>query len=249
MFENSNRLERLGISGSVIDAITEISEFCKSNTCSTCPLTTGFGGCIYQNIAPAEVDQKKIEDLNASELPKVSISTTSDGTLGSLKCGDVVKIGNAGREYIVLEHLNGRTAVITKNFMTTMSYGDDGDYINSAVRKYCTEDAYSIISAEVGRDNILEHEVDLTSDDGSDRGNICCDYVSLLTTEQYRKYSDYLEPYGESWWTATRVSANKDGYARYVCYVFSDGVLSWCGCRCDYGVRPFCILKSSVLVS
>ena len=97
----------------------------------------------------------------------------------------------------------------------------------------------------VGTENIIEHEVNLAADDGTNKGVVCRDNVSLLTTDLYRKYRDFLPAYGSWWWTATPVS-KEDGYARGVCCVYGGGALNWCDCGYSGGVRPFLILDSSV---
>lgn len=161
--------------------------------------------------------------------------------------GSIVKIGN--REYIVLEHSEETktTAVITKDFATTMKFGKSGDYMTSDVRKYCNGEFYNELVAAVGTENIVKHTVKLVADDGTGKGKTCCDNVSIITTENYRRYREFLKAYGDWWWTATRVTYDDKNYARSVCCVCSSGFVDWGGCC--YGVRPFCILKSSILVT
>lgn len=168
--------------------------------------------------------------------------------LGSFARGSVVKIGN--REYIVLDHSLETTAVIAKDFVKQMEFGSDGNWLTSKVRTYLNSTFYDELCKAVGKENIITHTVNLEADDGTGKRVKSQDKVSLLTTEQYRRYREYLPAYGKWWWLATRVSHDVKDYARNVCRVSSNGVLNWyC---CDYengGVRPFCILNSSVLVS
>lgn len=190
---------------------------------------------------------------------KITINQSMDGsfaillaedkkpTIGSVKPGSVVKLGD--REYIVLGHSAETTAIIAKDFVKKMRFGDTGDYVNSDVRKFCNGEFLNELAAAVGVDNIVEHTVNLVADDGTGKGKTCKDKVSILTTENYRRYREFLKAYGEWWWTATRVTYDDKDYARDVCCVGSDGVLDWDGCDCCDGVRPFCILNSSVLIS
>lgn len=190
---------------------------------------------------------------------KITVNQSMDGsfaillaedkkpTIGSVKPGSVVKLGD--REYIVLGHSAETTAIIAKDFVKKMRFGDTGDYVTSDVRKFCNGEFLNELAAAVGVDNIVEHTVNLVADDGTGKGKTCKDKVSILTTENYRRYREFLKAYGEWWWTATRVTYDDKDYARYVCYVNSDGVLNWNGCGCCGGVRPFCILNSSVLIS
>ena len=128
-----------------------------------------------------------------------------------------------------------------------MEFGKSWDYSKSYVRDYCNGDFYNELAEVVGKENIVPHRVNLTCDDGSNKGVTCKNNVSILTAENYRRYREYLPALGKPSWTATGVTSLEGIYARGVCSVSSRGVLSWCGRAC--GVRPFCILNSSILVS
>ena len=174
----------------------------------------------------------------------VAIPMTDDSdALGRVICGSAIEIGD--RSYIVLEHRNdGTTAVITKDFWKDMEFDNDsGNYAESAVRNALNNEFYNEVANAVGVESIIEHEVNLTADDGTNKGVVCRDNVSLLTTDLYRKYRDFLPAYGSWWWTATPYSTE---FPRGVCSVDDDGTLSWDGCNYSRGVRPFLILDSSV---
>ena len=172
---------------------------------------------------------------------------TKEKVLGDVKVGDTVTIGE--REYVVLEHSADTTAVIAKKPVKFMAFGKDGDYTKSDVRTYCNGEFYKELCKAVGIKNIIPHTVNLVSDDGSNKGASVKDNVSILTTDLYRRYRELLPAIGSSCWTATRVTTLNNSYARYVCCVYSSGVLSWDCCDFSYSVRPFCILNSSILVS
>ena len=130
-----------------------------------------------------------------------------------------------------------------------MEFGTSSDYRKSYVRDYCNGDFYKELVNAVGADNIIPHTVNLMCDDGSNKGVVCKDNVSILTMANYRRYREQLPAIGKTFWTATGVTVLDKDYARDVCCVYSDGVPGWVDCDWTYGVRPFCILKSSVLVS
>ena len=166
--------------------------------------------------------------------------------LGRKSPGDVIRL--AGKEFIVLGREDGGVAVITKEVVEYMEFGRTGDYTSSAVRRYCNETFYRMLAGAIGAENILSHTVDLIADDGTG-GGFCDDFVSLITTERYRRYRKYLPALGKWWWTATRVNADMDDYARRVCCVYSDGVLFWGNSDGGGGgVRPFCILNPALLL-
>ena len=202
----------------------------------------------------------KIDIQNNIPGVKVSVNQNADGsftillaemarkTLGSVKPGDTVTIGE--REYIVLGHGEETTAIIAKEPVKTMAFGKDGDYAKSDVRAYCNGDFYKELCKAVGNRNIIPHTVNLVADDGSNKGVTVKDNVSILTNDLYRRYREFIPAIGSSCWTATRVTTLGKDYARFVCIVYSyGGVLLWDGCGFSRGVRPFCILNSSVLVS
>lgn len=200
----------------------------------------------------------KVEVKNSLQNVKVNVEQNKDDTivislyeigktrLGDAKPGEVVKIGD--REYIVLEHNNGKTAVITKDFVTKMEFGNSYDYKKSEVRKYVTRAFYAELCNVVGKENIYSHKVNLMCDDGSNKNDYIEDFVSILTTEEYRRYRELIPAYGDWWWTASAVTVLDENYSRYVCCVSSSGAVRWYDCGCAIGVRPFCILNSSILV-
>ena len=173
----------------------------------------------------------------------VAIPMTDDSdALGRVICGSAIEIGD--RSYIVLEHRNdGTTAVITKDFWKDMEFGDSGNYAESAVRNALNKEFLSEVSSAVGVESIIEHEVDLLAEDGTNEGSSCRDKVSLLTVDLYRRYRKLLPAYGSWWWTATPYSTE---FPRYVCCVNGGGALFWVDCDYSGGVRPFLILDSSV---
>ena len=168
--------------------------------------------------------------------------------LGDYPAGSIIKLGE--REHIVLEQLEETTVILSKDFVKKMAFGRTADYLDSSIRAYLNGEYYTELAGIVGEENIVKHAANLTADDGTGANNVCEDCVSILTTEKYRRYRKIIPAYGEWWYTATRVNATEERYARSVCYVDSDGVLDWRGCGLDCGgVRPFCVLKSSTLVS
>lgn len=200
----------------------------------------------------------KINVINNIPNVKVTCNENNDGSytitlkedkrfcLGEAELGSIVRIGN--REYIVLDHSKDTTAVITKDFTKKMEFGQSGDYLTSDVRKYCNGEFYNELVAAVGTENIVRHIVKLVADDGTGKSHICWDKVSIITTENYRRYREFLRAYGDWWWTATRVTYDDEDYARGICCVNSVGFLSWYGYGYCTGVRPFCILNSSIFV-
>ena len=126
----------------------------------------------------------------------------------------------------------------------------NNDYKTSKVREYCNTTFYNELVQAVGAKNILKHKVELMADDGTNKNVVCFDNVSILTTELYRKYRQYIPECDiRWWWTATPVTSTVKEYSSRVCCISTSGVINWDNCDCIYDVRPFCVLSSSVLVS
>ena len=194
-----------------------------------------------------ELTLKEIQNLLGYEVKIVADKPIGGKTLGSVKPGDTVTI--AEREYIVLGHENGITAIIAKTPTKSMIFGKDGNYAKSDVRAYCNGEFYEELCKVVGEYNVLPHTVNLVSDDGSNKGATVTDYISILTCDLYRRYREFLPAIDFACWTATRVTTLDKDYARSVCIVDHGGILGWDDCGYFGWVRPFCILNSSVLVS
>lgn len=170
--------------------------------------------------------------------------------LSALAKGDVFKIGE--RDFIVLKQTDGETAVISKNLMKEhVKFGDDRNYIISDVRKIIEEEIQPVMEAAVGADNLVEHEVDLTSVDMQNEfGSLKCK-VRLITFDEAREYNDLLvnKDLLDWWWTLTPWSTAERGWKNSVIAVSKSGVIGNEFCGAHIGVRTFCILKSNIFVS
>lgn len=170
-------------------------------------------------------------------------------TLAEIQVGNTCKTETM--EHIVLEQLpDGKTVCLAKDIVERMKFDDNtGIYTDSNLRKYLNSKFLDKLIKEVGAENIIEHTVDLTSDEGSKKYDSVSDKVSLLTCELLRKYHDILEKYnpGRWWWLATPIAVS--GWDDVVRAVDNYGVLSFYYYDNDGGVRPFYILNSSISVS
>lgn len=169
--------------------------------------------------------------------------------LANVKVGETFKVEDY--EFVVLEQSGDTAAAILKNLLYEgKQFGTNNNYKNSNVDDICNEFGKKIAKI-VGKNNLVEHTVDLTSDDGlKDYGSVKRT-MSLLTCEQYRRYVSILDKHkvGKWWWLATAYSTPTHDDAYWSKCVAPRGSLI-CN-RCDYcdGVRPFCIFDSSIFVS
>ena len=191
----------------------------------------------------------KVNEVNGAI--QIVIDVPSSGVeLSTLEPGTVFK--KNGVEYIVCEqHDDRRTSVVRKECLeNSMKFGDNNNWIGSDVRSYLNESYLSDIENDFGEDNILVHDVDLTSLDGYNDYGVSKDKVSLMTIDRYRKYHKYIDDTGEWNWLSTPDSTPSGISSSSVLYVNGDGSVCWSDCNCySEGVRPFFILKSSISVS
>lgn len=170
--------------------------------------------------------------------------------LSEIAVGDTVKIGE--HEMVVLEQLGDTTALVRKELLSEkMAFGSTNNYIGSKVGNAC-ETFADEISAIIGAENIVLHDVDLTSDDGlDDFGKATGRRASLLTADMYRRYVRILDKYKvhEWWWLATPFSIPPHDEDNWVKCVSPSGCIRNYVYYGDFGVRPFCILKSNIFVS
>ncbi len=198
----------------------------------------------------------KTKEMTLSEIQdklgyKIKIVEEKQGIkLGNVPVGKPFKLGKF--EFIVLEHSQETSAVILKDFWKKARFDSDfNNYESSDIRNDLNTDFYNQLANAAGKENIVEHTVDLTSDDGRKDYGKCKDNISILTCDLYRRYVHILDNYRPEswWWTATPLSTKANGYSSLVRCVSNHGALYNCDCYFSRGVRPFCILKSNIFVS
>ena len=171
--------------------------------------------------------------------------------LSTLESGEVFKIGE--HDFMVLEQMEGQTAVISKGFMAEgMQFDEDTrDYNKSAIKRFIESEIQPVIEAAVGADNLVEHEVDLTSVDMQKEFENCRCKVRLVTFDEARKYNSLIadQNLGDWWWTLTPWSTEERDYKYLLAVVCPSGSIFSNGCVNIIGVRPVCILKSNIFVS
>ena len=105
-------------------------------------------------------------------------------SLEKIAVGETFKLGEY--EFIVLEHSDDTTAVILKDLLFySEEFGKNNNYNGSNVDRLCIEFGEKIKSL-VGEGNLVEHTVDLTSDDGLKDCGTVKRFMSLITCDMYR---------------------------------------------------------------
>ena len=167
----------------------------------------------------------KYISINGKQIPLTDeqvkqIISAYEGDKKQIQLADIPAGGTFivdGMEFVVLEQVGETTAVITKKILETMAFGSTNNFDGSDVDDYCGEFAEDLFE-KIGSENVVEHTVDLTSDDGLKDYGKADRVVSLLTTEQYRKYVDILDQHKPDgwWWLATPHSTERHGNSAWV---------------------------------
>lgn len=165
--------------------------------------------------------------------------------------GKIAHIGDY--EFIVIktDEKLGTTSLLMKEFLVEeMSFGENNDYRTSEIKKYLDKFAQEIANI-IGEDNLVENIVDLTADDGLKCYGTIKAKMSLFTANMVRENVDILDEFKLDawWWTCTPYSTPKHGNASWIKCVSTLGSIGDYYFNGDYGVRPFCIVKSSIFVS
>ncbi len=201
-----------------------------------------MNNCIIINDQEIELTPEQIEKI-------VAAYQASNIKLSEVQEGETFKLGDY--KFVLLEQFDDTAAVIMKDLLLdTVQFGKNNNYDGSNVDEECQAFAKKLADI-IGWDNITLHEVDLTSDDGLKDYGVIERRVSCITTEIYRKYVELLDKYKPDrwWWLATPFSTERRNNTSWVKCVSPSGDIDNCIYYDVIGVRPFCILKSTIFVS
>ena len=164
-------------------------------------------------------------------------------------------IGKSGRVYIALKQMEaqGQTVVIVDNFMAEDVVFDEDttNYAESSLKERIERDILPVVEADFGADNIIEHEVDLTTVDMQREFGTCRCKVRPVTFDEAREFNDLLvkEDLPDWYWTCTPWSTKERGWGSSLAVVSPSGRINDISCGRSNGVRPVLYLKSNIFVS
>ncbi len=197
------------------------------------------------------INTKKVRIENLED--GIRVYTDSDAErqqkkLNELKVGDVFVQGS--KKFAVLNHNDGLTSVIEVGELEIRKFDEDtNNWTSSELRNYLNTTVLQEYEEMFGAENIMEREVDLTSLDGLKDYGTVSDKIRLMKFEEYRLYQRVFER-EEKWeWLITPWSTPTRDIQYSVCCVSACGRFSDDVCYDGDAVRPFCILKSNILVS
>ena len=157
----------------------------------------------------------------------------------------------AGMEFIKFPTVNGRTPVVTRKPVFNSRFGDNNDLRSSDVLKRLQEEILPKITTEVGEENVLTFQTDLTTLDGLKPYGVMESKISLYTLDFYREHVETFDKYpvNDYCWTATPESAQPHDDPYWVVCVSPAGCIDNGGICGNGAVRPFLIFDSSIFES
>lgn len=180
-----------------------------------------------------------LEEKEAAD--KVELSTVDPG--------NVIDLGED--EFVVLDHDEGGTLVISKELMEEdVKFGDNADFNGSNVQHVLYEDILPKMEDVVGSENILPQTIKLTTIDNQNVYEDVTGKIRLLTFDEARKYNLLIvnEELDGYWWLMTPWTS-KDRWEYPIAVVSPVGFFGIRVCSYCDGVRPVLYLKSNIFVS
>ncbi len=169
--------------------------------------------------------------------------------LSNIKDGELFSV--AGIEFIKFYDENGHTVAVAKDSIGDYRFGNNNNFSESRIKEMLEKEVLPKIEAEIGAENIIEHEVDLLALDGCDKwGKVNCK-ISLPTFDFYRKNIKIFDKHklDDWWWLATPETTSEHYNDNWTVCVSPYGYVGSNNCRSSNGVRPFLIFVSSISVS
>jgi len=164
----------------------------------------------------------------------------------------------AGIEWEILsqEYQNG-TFVLAKQPLFEKAFDEDNynNWKESSLRKFLNGDFLTELKEKaaglkIDPDEIfLEFGRDLRAEDGRKEYGSCRDRISLISTDEYRDYREFITDKDDWWWTITAYSTKDAAYSYAVrCVRTGGGLHGDSAYRGSFGVAPACVLNSSLLI-
>ena len=196
-----------------------------------------------------EEAMKMIDEFKGDSITIKIVQNKKETT--KIPVGDV-EIGQSicNGKYVVVDHFDDETVgVVRKEVIDSdMKFGETNNWSKSGLRKYLNTEYLKEITDEFGEVEL--HTVDMLSMDGDNAYGKCEDLVSVMTFDRWRKYHKYIGDADYTEWLSTPTQIEKSNDTHYLQIVNSKGEMCCCICGWnDCCVRPFFILKSSILVS
>lgn len=169
--------------------------------------------------------------------------------LNELENGKLFKIGEV--ELIKFSEENGEVTAVAKEISFRSDFGKNNNFAESKILKKLNKEFLAKIADAVGEENIVEHEVDLTSLDGLKTHGSVKSKISIPTFDFYRANVKIFDEHKVDswWWLATPDTTSEHLNNFWISCVSPSGGIGRNDCNINDGVRPFLKFVSSIFVS
>ena len=169
--------------------------------------------------------------------------------LSEVTNGKTFKIGEV--EFIKFSEKDGEVAAVAKDIAFRSEFGKNNNFAESLILEKLKKEFLTKIAEVVGEENILEHEVDLTSLDGLKTHGSIKSKISIPTFDFYRANVEIFNKYKLDfwWWLATPDTTQEHLNDRWCSCVSPYGFIINILYDGNFGVRPFLKFVSSIFVS
>ena len=168
--------------------------------------------------------------------------------LSNVKVGKTFKIGEI--EFIKFSDVDSITIAVSKDIVFRSEFGNNNNLAESDVLEKLNKEILPELIKEVGEENILEFETDLTTLDGLKPYEPLKSKISIPSFDFYRANVEMFDKYKVDgrWWLATPDTAPPHCEPSWRLCVSPGGLIDN---DCYYGnggVRPFLNFVSSIFV-
>ena len=169
--------------------------------------------------------------------------------LSEVAVGDTFKIGEY--EFIKVRNKHGITTAVTKDIVFSSEFGANNNFSESEILKKLKKDILPKIIEEVGSENVVSFETDLTTLDGLKPYAPLQSKISLPTFDFYRNNVEIFDEYklNKYWWLSTPDTANPHYEPNLITCVSPSGRIGKDDYYGNSGVRPILKFVSSISVS
>jgi hypothetical protein len=178
--------------------------------------------------------------------------TMVTGKLGNLGAGSSLIYG--GIKWVLLKKEGDAGFILARDNLPEKRAFDEksNNFAYSELKDWLNGPFLTDVCKKSGTepDIFVEMTVDLTADNGREDYGVTRATIALISCEQYRRFRFVTPPASDWCWTCTPYSVKKNGHSNGVRGIHTDGTLHHYGvCSGKHGVRPFCCLRSSALIS
>ena len=158
-------------------------------------------------------------------------------------------ISLCGHDFIKFPEENGIIPVVMQGYMWEERFSNNTNNFDGSLIFDSMQGLLNAIEMEIGADNVIEFETDLTTLNGHKDYGTVKSKISLPTFDFYRRHIEIFDKYqddiGEYWWLSTPFNINRNR----CCAVSYNGDVLSSGCDNYHKMRPILYIKADALTA